>query len=252
MKITVITPTVRPEALKIVADCLKRQTTQDFQWLIVCPRNLFEIINKDIGKEIAFVMIPEPPKKEGDFYCLNKAWNKAYSQAQGELIVNIVDGIYFPPDTLERLLSHYMVNPKALVTTIGHQYSGVVNGKPEGLVWSDPRARSDQGSFYEVAPSEMEMCLCSIPKQATLDCGGLDEIYDTCPAVSEKEMCWRLDKLGYKFYIDQSIEYRAISHPRLKGNWDQMYKDVTTPLFTKHVDELNKGTRNLNVGYVVD
>ncbi len=248
--ITVITPTLRPKGLEVVRKCLTRQTIQDFEWIVVHPADQMMKVFGELGDDKRFKNIIEPKKNKGDYYSLNKAWNKAYSQTKGDLIVNIVDYIWFPPDTLERLLSHYKSDPKGLVTTVGHQYREVINGKPDILVWRDPRVRMDQGSFYEVAPSEMEMCICSIPKQAILDCGGLDEIYDTCPAVSEKEMCWRLDKLGYNFYIDQSIEYRALQHERLKTNWDQMYKDVTTPLFTKHVKELNEGTRQLNVGFV--
>ncbi len=240
--ISVITPSIRKEGLDMVSQCLKKQTKTPFEWLIVGP----EPVRTDLGK-----FILEPPKKEGDFYCLNKAWNKAYQAAKGELIVNIVDYIWFSHDTLEKLWWHYQANPKALVTTVGHQYREIVNGKPEYIMWQDPRARMDQGSFYEVAPSEMEMCLASIPRQAILDCGGLDEIYDTCPAVSEKEMCWRLDDLGYKFYIDQSIEYRALHHDRIKGDlWDKLYFEKTTPLFTKHMEERNLGKRNLNVGFV--
>ena len=241
--ISVITPTVRPEGLDIVWSCLKKQDV-DFEWIIVSP---YEVTISDPRIKV----LKAPPKKKGHYYALNRDWNMAYSEAKGDLIIDIVDFIWFPPDTLERLLTHYQVNPKALVTTVGHQYKEIVNGKPEDLVWQDPRARSDFGTFYEVAPSEMEMCVASLPKQAILDCGGLDEVYDTCPAVSEKEMCWRLDKLGYKFYIDQSIEYRALQHPRLREDWDEKYLKLTTPLFTKHMKELEEGTRKLNVGFVL-
>lgn len=251
MKISVISPSIRPELLEIVAKCLKKQTFQEFNWFIGSPQELFIEIDRLVGHEYDFTFIPEPPKNEGDFYCLCKCMNSLYRATKGELIIQITDGIWFAPDTLERLWSHYQVNPKGLVTTIGHQYDGIdENGKPSDMVWQDPRARLDQGTFYEVAPSEMEMCIASLPKQAILDCGGIDEVYDTCPAVGEKEMCWRLDKLGYKFYIDQTIEYRAIHHPRLSSNWEEMYLNVTTPLFIKHMDQLQKGQRTLNVDFV--
>ena len=249
--ITIITPTVRPEMLDIVARCLKRQTFQDFEWLIGSPQKLFFEIDRLIGHDYDFGFVPEPPRNEGDYYCLNKCMNSLYKEVKGELIVQITDGIWFPPDTLERLWAHYQANPKALVTTVGHQYDQLDQyGKPANMMWQDPRARLDQGTFYEVAPSEMEMCIASIPRQAILDCGGVDEIYDTCPAVGEKEMCWRLDKLGYKFFIDQTIEYRAIHHPRLDSKWEEMYQKVTTPLFIKHMNELQLGQRTLNVGYI--
>lgn len=240
--ISIITPSIRAELLEIVAKCLKRQTFQDYEWLVGSPENY------GFGK-----FVQEPPKKEGDFYCLCKCMNSLYREAKGELIVQITDGIWFSPDTLSRLWGHYQANSKALITTVGHQYDRIDKyGKPENLVWQDPRARMDQGTFYEVAPSEMEMCIAAIPRQAILDCGGIDEEYDKCPAVGEKEMCWRLDKLGYKFYIDQTIEYRAIHHSRLSKDWDEMYFKITTPMFTEHMKQLQAGQRSLNVGFVSD
>lgn len=242
IKISVITPSIRKELLEIVSKCLRRQTEQSFEWLVGSPEDY------GFGR-----FIKEPSKLDGDFYCLNKCMNSLYREVKGELIIQITDGIWFPPDTLERLWNHYINNSKGLVTTIGHQYDQLDKyGKPINMVWQDPRARLDQGTFYEVAPSEMEMCIASLPRQAVVDCGGVDEEYDKGPAVGEKEMCWRLDKIGYKFYIDQTIEYRAIHHPRLSSNWDEMYLKVTTPIFIKHMKQLQNGERTLNVGYVSD
>jgi glycosyltransferase involved in cell wall biosynthesis len=244
--ISVITPSVRPEGLKMVARCLKRQDFTDWEWIVVAPECMLTSIEKNLVNYPHPILIAEPPKREGDFYNLNKAWNKAYSKAKGDLIINIVDMIWFPPDTLTRFWNHYQANPKALITAIGHQYEKEVEGKPETLIWSDPRARTDFGTFYEVEPSEMEMCLCSIPRQAILDCGGLDEEYDKGAAIGEKEMCWRLDQMGYKFYIEQSIEYRALYHPRLSKDWDKYYK-VSSKIFIEHMKQINEGTRQLNV-----
>lgn len=245
MKVTVLTPSVRPELLEVMTKCLKRQDFEDFEWLVIGPSKMFEGFTKD------YLFIPEPEKREGDFYRLSGALNLGFQKAQGELIVVIMDGNWFPADTLSRLWFHYQNNPKGLVGTIGHQYDQIDEyGKPTNMMWQDPRARTDVGTFYEVAPSEIEFALCSIPKQAILDCGGIDEDYDKGPAVGEKEMCWRLDKLGYKFYLDQTIEYRAIHHPRLTSDWDEMYIKVITPMFTKHMQQLQLGQRPLKMPYV--
>lgn len=226
--------------LVVMEKCLKRQDFQDFEWIIISPQD------PGLG-----IWVEDPPKREGDFYRLCGAWNAGFKAAKGELIVVIQDGIWFPPDMLSRFWNHYQANPKGLVTVIGHHYDQIDEyDKPVNMMWQDPRARMDLGTFYEVAPSEMEMAVCSVPKQAILDCGGIDEDYDKGPAVGEKEMCFRLDKLGYKFYIDQSIEYRAIHHPRLTNDWDEMYFKVTAPMFTEHIRQLNLGQRPLNVGCV--
>jgi hypothetical protein len=240
--ISVVTPSVRPEGLKVVEECLRRQTTQDFEWVVVMPRKKHQDVHVKPD-----LLLADPPKKDSDFYTLCKGWNLAFSKCSGDLVVSIQDQIWFAPDALERLLSHYKNNSKALVACIGHQYGRIEDNKPQGLVWEDPRVRTNLGTFYETMPSEMEMTFCSIPKQALIDCGGIDEEYDKGAAVGEKEMCWRLDKLGYKFYLDQSIEYRALHHPRLQGNkWDEAYK-ISSEIFIRHMQELMNGTRTLNV-----
>lgn len=242
MKITVITPSIRSEFLPIIGKCLSRQTEKDYEWLIVSPQDLFVSIDREIGHDYEFRFVPEPPKREGDYYNLNKAWNAGFKVCKGDLIVSIVDGLWFPPDTLERLWNHYQNNPKSCVTTIGHQYDQIVNGKPEHLVWSDPRARTDQGSFYEVLHREMELCIASFPRQAVLDVGGVDEEFDKYAALSEKEMMARMYSVGYKTYIDQTIEYRAIHHDRLSKEWDDRYQ-AGWPYYEQCMKEIERGTR---------
>lgn len=245
MKISVITPSCRPEMLPIIEKCLKRQDFEDWEWIIVTPAQHYKRID-NIFRHIAHVM-PDPPKLKGDCWSLCKGWNRAYARAKGELIINIQDGIWFPPETLSRFWFHYQQMPRVLVGAIGHQYSELDEyGKPITEVWHDPRARTDI-SFQEVPPSEMEMTMNSIPKQAIIECGGIDEEYDKANGAQEKEMCWRLNKMNWDFYLDHTIEYRAIKHPRLFENWDEVYKNITTPLFIKHMKELDNNTRTLNV-----
>jgi hypothetical protein len=241
--ISVITPSVRPDFLPILEKCLKRQDFTDWEWIITSP--------KEITTVKPTLLLKDPPKQEGDFWTLCKGWNQAYAHAKGELIVNIQDGIWFPPDILTKFWYHYQTKPRSLITAVGHQYEGFDDrGVPKNKVWDDPRLRGE-GSFIKVDAPEMEMVMCSIPKEALLECGGIDEIYDTCNGVQEKEMCWRLSHLNWDFYMDQSIEYKAIHHPRLTDDWDKVYFGKTEPLFRKHMMELANGTRTLNVGNVL-
>lgn len=227
--ISVTTPSVRKELLPMVERCLKKQTFTDYEWLVCSPQ--------DYGFG---TYVPEPPKREGDYYSLNKAWNALFKTARGDLVVNIVDGLWFPPTLLQSLLDHYEADSKACIGGVGDQYDQEINGKYEHKIWEDPRKKGQ--NFYEVSPRDFELCVASIPLKAIKDVGGIDEEFDKYAACSEKELCARIAKLGYKFYIDEGIEYRAIKHPRLSESWDEHYfKGV--PYYQKCLEEIERGQR---------
>lgn len=239
--ITITTPTIRPEMMEIVSKSIARQTFKNFEWLVGAPAHLEEKFKQVIN--IPFTFVAEPPKKSGDFYSLSKCWNSLFRKAQGKLIVNIVDGISFPPDVLQNFWDHFQANDRACVTTVGDQYAEVIDGKLSILVWQDPRGTiDDKGSFYETYFTEMELCLASIPRQAILDSKGLMEVYDQGAAMGEKVMCLYMERLGYKMYIDKSIRYQAIHHPRIGGSeeWDKHYK-IACRLFDQHLAEIQQG-----------
>ena len=244
MKISIVTPSVRPDFLPIVGKCLIRQTLKDFEWLIGVPsdKRFGQSIKELKDIRIEFDLMNEPDKREGDFYGLNKCWNMLFSKAHGELIVSIVDGLWFPPTTLEHLWRHYEANPTVSIGLLGNQYDQIINGKPEHLVWRDPRENFSDQMFFETEPLHFELCLASIPKKAIYEVEGIKEIYDTGAALSEKEMCIRIGRLGYKFFFDKSIEYRAIKHERLHGTeeWDKHYQ-IAQQLFSQHLKEIEKG-----------
>jgi hypothetical protein len=147
--------------------------------------------------------------------------------------------IEIKPDTLERFWEHYKMNPQVIVGAVGDQYSTF---NPPVKVWIDPRKRTDYGSFYECVPDDIEYTLCSIPRKALFEVGGFDEEYDYGAAVGEKELTRRLDKAGYRPYLDQSIEYRALHHPRMTKDWDNYYK-IAVDLYRKHILEIERGNR---------
>ena len=59
-----------------------------------------------------------------------------------------------------------------------------------------------------------------------------------------------MDKLGYQFYIDQGIEYRAIYHDRLSKDWDEKYL-IASQMYFKHHQEILNGKRE-KINYLKD
>lgn len=89
VKISVLTPSVRPVGLEIVRKGLMEQTFQDFEWLV------------EIGTG------------EHD---LNKAYNRMLRRAEGELFVSLQDFIKIPPDYLQKFWDAYQENPDTFFT----------------------------------------------------------------------------------------------------------------------------------------
>ena len=167
-------------------------------------------------------------------------------QATGELFVSIVDGLWFPPDTLERLWQHYERDPMSCVSFAGHHYDKIENGKPERLVWFDPKVK-DTGTLEQISPVDFELCIASLPTKGVKEVRGFDEEFDKFPAWSEKELACRMEKLGYKFYIDQSIQFRAIHHPK-SPEWDKKFPE-SNAYFQKCYEEIQEGKR-LKLNYL--
>jgi hypothetical protein len=217
MNISVIIPSIRDTSLN--EKCLSKQTFADFEVIIQRPSR---------------------PLPEGNFYDLNHDYNLAIKKSKGELIISYQDQIQIPPDTLSRFWEHYKMKPNAIVGAVGDQYATL---DPPVKVWVDPRKRTDQGTFYECNENDVEYSLCSIPRKALFDVGGFDEDnYDRGAAVGEKELNARMYKAGYKFYLDQSIIYKAIKHPRMTEDWDKYYQ-IASELYSKHLMEIENGTR---------
>ncbi len=230
VKISVISPTCREGSLDMVKKCLSRQSFQDWEWIVVSP----------FPYHFANHWVPDPPKPEGYTYALNRSWNAGIKKAKGELFVSIVDLLWFPPNVLDDLWAHYVFDKQSCVGAIGHQYERLENEKPEGLVWTDPRVKEEP--FYQVPPNDFELCLASLPLEGIRGVGGFEEEFDRYAALSEKELCERMAKLGYTFWIDQTLEYRALSHPRLTKDWDEKYQQGIV-YFNQCLREVQSGKR---------
>ena len=206
-KVTVITPSTRPTGIELVAKALKRQTLQDFEWLVVSP--------EDYGYG---TWIKDPPKKEGDYWAIYKAYNEAIRHAKGELIVSIQDNTYVEPDALSRFWGHYVDEPKTLVSAVGNKYT---DDTFSVMTWKDPRERSDQGSYYNCFHNDIEWNCCAVPKEAFYGVGGFDESLDKYSSLCGLDVLQRLNIIGgWQFKLDQGIKSYSLEHGRLP-NWDE-------------------------------
>lgn len=273
MKISVITPTVRPEGLSLVEKALREQTFRDFEWIIVSPK-VYEILNdphfsevlgcdkyefgpefrgksysilgKYEDKDAPFIaVIPEPEKEEGDVWSLNKAYNTAIKEAKGELIISWQDWTYAKPDTLEMFWQHFKDEPKTLVSAVGNKYE---TDSWDIMIWKDPRIRDDMPSFYPCYPNDIEWNLCSVPKQALHDVGGFDEGLDKWFGMDGFSVNMRIwDLGGYDFKLDQSIKSYSLPHGRV-DDWEE--KNAIHGPYEQRKEELKKKGKWPNVGYL--
>lgn len=196
-KISVITPSVRPEGLKLVEKALKRQTFKDFEWIVQDRENL----------------------PEGCVWTLNRDYNKAIRKSKGELIVSWQDWTYAKPDTLERFWTHYELEPTVLVGAVGDKYA---DDTWTVKTWQDPRERDDQGTYYPCFFNDIEWNLCSVPRKALEAVGGFDENMDQFYGMDGYSVNERINMVGgFDFKLDQSIKSYSLEHGR-NERWDDL------------------------------
>lgn len=204
MKISVITPSVRPKGLEIIRKSLLKQTYKNWEWLVGTK------VDPEIPEAIWVV-----DDYRGGFWSLNRIYNKLFKIAKGELVVTWQDWIYANPDALERFWENYE-KTHAVVSGVGDQYEATNKwGRPVTKIWSDPRKTDKYGSFYECYPQDCEWNFAAIPKKALIDIGGMDEGLDFLGYGGDQlQACARLDEMGYKFYLDQNNESFTVRHSR--------------------------------------
>lgn len=204
-KISVITCTNRPGGLELINIALKRQTHKMFEWIVIAPKGY------DIGDANVDILLEDPPKEEGDYWSLYKAYNKAIAAASGDYILSVQDFTFFDPDAMRKL--YFNAKDNRLITGFGHKYDKVY---PErgAVIWEDIRA-SDSRSLIKCPFHWIEFNFALFPKQAIYDIGGFDEYLDKFSGMCGYDIVDRLDMVGgYEFMIDHDLETYSIEHGR--------------------------------------
>lgn len=163
-RITVITPTIRPEGLKPNQESLERQTFKDFEWLV------------EVG-------IP------GGGHDLNRAFNRMLKRAKGELIVIMEDWTKCLPTGLENFWNAYQEDNKTFFTA---PLGKTLDWKE--IKW-DWRAYKDAKMHWNT----WEIDWGAAPQDALFEIGGFDEELDMYWSSDNVNVGCRADLAGYKF-----------------------------------------------------
>ena len=215
--LSVITPSIRPEGLLPVWECLQRQTYQHWEWLIALPRGM------SVPAEIAGdrrVRVFTERHHAADFYQLNKTWNLLIAEAKGDALVSATDWLWFEDDALQRLAQRYLADLQTAISVpTSHIHS--IETRNE-LTWVDYRLLQGQecSDCPMLEPSAVELNFALLPGHAVLDVGGFDETYDQVAGFSEKDLAARLHVQGIRFVLEKRLQARAIEHPKEWPNWD--------------------------------
>lgn len=186
MRLSVITPSIRPQFLDITQKALERQTFTDFQW------------NVEIGLHTRGFMLPTH-------------WNRLLRRSQGEVIVLLEDCIDIPPDTLEKIaaLDH---------TKMAFTYP-LQRVKAWGETGSyDWRKHKAEVTGEKLTPNYWEIDFASAPRSLFYDVGGFDEDFNNGWSWENVEIAWRAAAAGYTFYVKREPEGVVLDHDAIIEN----------------------------------
>lgn len=237
--VSVITPSIRPEGLRLTAQSLQRQNFKKWEWIICGPEKNRDSVKEVINGIVPYEYLGNEPLKEGQFWDLNYSYNKLFRNCNGSIVVSLQDWIYIPSSGLETFLEALQQVGEAMVSGVGDQYERLNEfNKPQVKIWSDPR-KNDNG-LYECYSNDAEFNWVAFPKELAYKVGGFDEGLDFLGVGGDQlQFCERLDAIGTKFYLDQSNESFTLRHGREdfggQKEWDSKHV-----LFNGKYDERRK------------
>lgn len=173
-RVSVLTPSIRPQYLAITQKTLEEQTFQDFEWIV------------EVGLPSRGFTLPSD-------------YNKMLKRAQGDIIISLQDCITLPKDSLERAVK--LFHEKQLWT-----FPVIKAGKEDWRTSATLEQSLDYGRW--------EIDFGMAPRQAFYDVGGFDEAYCGGWSCDNVEIGMRMVALGYEIHCDPSIRAEAIDHDK--------------------------------------
>lgn len=204
-KISVLTPSIRPEGLTIVQDSLSTQTFQDFEWLV------------ELG-------IPE---RGCD---LNAAYNRMLRRAKGELVVSLQDFIKIEQTGLEKFWNYYLVNPAFVTAPVGQTLDW------QHIDWDWRKHPASVMNWHS-----WEIDWASAPLEALKAIGGFDEELDKGWSYDNVNVGLRADLAGYKFAVLKDNPAVHFSHNKVTPHPFLPQQDAN--LHNQRLDEIRRGLK---------
>ena len=205
MRISVLTPSIRPEGLEITKKCLGEQTFTDFEWLV------------EIGL--------------GTKHDFNVAMNKMIKRSKGEILVILQDFIKVDKDYLKRFHEAYTAkNNLFLSSPVGKVKNLDFTGEPN---W-DWRKTSDEKPTWQMWEIDSGAC----PREAMFKIGGFDEELDNYWSCDNVNVGYRAFLAGYDFGVlkeNLAIAYdhdAFIPHP-FRRNYHANFNNERMKLFER-------------------
>ena len=171
--ITVITPSIRPDGLKMTFEALQKQTYKGFQWL---PR----------------LSVP----RETSDLCFQM--NQALLEAQGDVIVFLQDYIDIEPTALQEIHDMGIKSGEAWT------FPMVKEGQ------KDWRCFTDRGKELKYDQWEIDFGACAREDLRSVD--GFFERYDEGFGWENVDSAYMMSKGGVKFYCNPEIVGRGVDH----------------------------------------
>jgi hypothetical protein len=175
-RLSILTPSIRPQFLDRTQRTLEQQTFTDFEWLV------------EIGLRTGGFTLPSD-------------MNRMLRRARGDIVLILQDCITVPPDALEKIagLDH---SRKAYTYPLQRIDDG-------GYDWRKYKA---EATGVELTPNQWETDLASAPLSLFEDIGGYDEDFNNGWSWDNVEVAWRAGAAGYKFEVSRITEGKAFSH----------------------------------------
>lgn len=220
--VTVCTVTLREGFWNIMADNIASQTYKNIEWVIVDDykedrSHIAKKYAKKYGLKIKYLR-GEAVKDQFKLYKygLVRANNKAWKNAEGELIVFLQDFILMPKDGIENLVTLYKHHPNSLLAPVDQYWFTKTPNLDNKEDWWDGETdiiddfswRNIRVQFLGLRKTDnsidFEMNYGAIPRHILEKLNGWWEFFDDVFGYDNTEIAYRSLLLGYDILIDDT------------------------------------------------